>query len=67
MEKIDLTSLSNEEAFGFVYEIYAKEFLLSNTWDEFINEITPTYELTRRQISFIETEWKIKEGILKEQ
>ena len=63
--KIDLTEVSNTEAFGFIYNLDAKIFLLSNTWKEFASEIIPKYKLLPRQLHYILTEWNLKEEILK--
>lgn len=64
--KIDLTELDNTKMFGFIYSIYAKEWLIdSPEYEMFEAEIEKTCILSDFQKRYLRAEWNIKEEILK--
>ena len=63
--KIDLTGLGAMGAFASVYQIYAKDYLLSNDYTPFAEMVQETFILTPLQWEYLLVEWQIKEEILK--
>jgi hypothetical protein len=52
------------KVFGYIYPLYAKEFLLGNSYEEFAELVQKDFDLTPDQWEALLNEWEIKENIL---
>ena len=61
--KKELNITNDCELLGFIYSLYAKEWLVTcSTFEDFINFIN--FELTERHKEVLKVEWDVKERIL---
>lgn len=63
--KINCLDIGCCEAFGSIYLIHAKDFLLGSNYETFAKIVSETHVLSENQWSYLLNEWGIKETILK--
>lgn len=56
--------LHSSKVWGFLYPIYAREFLFGNDYEEFALLIQKDFDLTTDQWMAVLEEWEFKEMIL---
>jgi hypothetical protein len=64
-EKIDLSKVHPSKVFGgYIYPLFAREFLFMNNYDQFASIIQLHAVLTSEQWETILNEWEVKEQLL---
>lgn len=50
--------------YGYIYPVYAKEFLFMNNYEQFASMVQLSFTLTPEQWEAVLQEWELKETIL---
>jgi len=64
-EKVNLAAIHETKVFyGYIYPVYAKEFLFMNNYQQFAEMVQLSFILTPAQWEVVLNEWEFKERIL---
>lgn len=63
--QIDLSKIHPSKVFyGYIYPVYAKDFLFGSDYELFAQYISKSFILTSEQWEAVLQEWELKESIL---
>jgi len=64
-EKVNLSAIHETKFFyGYLYQVFAKEFLFMNNYQQFAEMVQLHFILTPKQWEVVLSEWEFKEQIL---